>query len=263
MNQCYSSSNLNALLPMENYQLILNEQTRLYRYIHSQNTIQIKKFDSQEITRRKSCHCNECGQQSQFQFKTMNIPLKKRDLPKEQECPLPQLIVTKPESRMSSTFYKKSSFKNLSILEQKDYINNTQLSLNIHGFKRAYNRQNTLLKLITDGQERSKRKESSGLFSSSDMQSQNSLKSLNITTSPTQSFLQNHKNSIQPKTPVSLFSPKRKQNYTHNKFLNTSSKIYNPYQINSNKQLIIKPLQLKSSISSLVGQIPKLSKKKQ
>ncbi|CAD8159105.1 unnamed protein product [Paramecium pentaurelia] len=262
MNQSLFSFNLKALLPMENYQLILNEQTRMNKYIHSQNTIQIKELDLEQITRRKSCHCGQCGQQSQFQFKTMNIPLKVRQIPKEQEQIIPELIVTKPESRLS-TFYKKSSFKNLQIIETKDQTNNTQLSLNIHGLKRAYNRQNTLLKLITDGQERSKRRDSSGLFSSSDLQSLNSLKSLNITTSPTQSFLQNQKNSIQPKSPLSLFSPKRKHQQTHNKLQSTNTRNYNPYVINSNKQLLIKPLKLQNSLSTLGSSFPKLNKKKQ
>ncbi|CAD8145212.1 unnamed protein product [Paramecium octaurelia] len=263
MNQSLFSFNLRALLPMENYQLVLNEQTRMNKYIHSQNTIQIKELDLEQMTRRKSCHCGWCGSHSQFQFKTMNIPLKVREIPKEQEFNLPELMITKPESRMS-TFYKKSSFKNLQILESKDQPNNAQLSLNIHGLKRAYNRQNTLLKLITDGQERSKRRDSSGLFSSSELQSLNSLKSLNITTSPTHSFLQNQKNSIQPKSPLSLFSPKRRHKVTDNRFLSTTNKKnYNTYMINSNKQLLIKPLKLQTSLSTLGSSFPKLSKKKQ
>lgn len=40
-----------------------------------------------------------------------------------------------------NTYYKKSSFKNLKIFIPKDNNTiNTQLSLNIHGFKRAYNK---------------------------------------------------------------------------------------------------------------------------
>ncbi|CAD8069796.1 unnamed protein product [Paramecium sonneborni] len=258
MNQFHFSSNLNALLPMENYQLILNEQTRLSKNIHSQNTIQIKQFYSEQTTRRKSCQCSQCGQQSQFQFKTMNIPLKKREIPIEQEYPLLELMVYKAESRMS-TFYKKSSIKNLQTQESKDNINNTQLSLNIHGFKRAYNRKTALLKLITDCQDRSKRGENSELFSQSDLQSLNSQKSLNITTTPTQSYLQNHKNSIQP---LSLFSPKRKQNNTHKKLFSINIRNQNPYIINSNKQLLIKPLKLQTSRSTLLGcSFPKLIKK--
>lgn len=57
----------------------------------------------------------------------MNIPLKVRQIPKEQECIIPELIVTKAECKninnfiaRMSTFYKKSSFKNLQILESKD-----------------------------------------------------------------------------------------------------------------------------------------------
>ncbi|CAD8153587.1 unnamed protein product [Paramecium pentaurelia] len=269
MNQSLYSFNLKALLPLENYLLILNEKTRLNKYIHSQNTIQIKQLDSEQTTRRKSCHCGQCGQQSQLQFKTMNIPLKKREILKEQEYFTPELIVTNSDciQRLQiflakmNTYYKKSSFKNLQILIPKDNNTiNTQLSLNIHGFKRAYNKQNTLLKMITDGQERSKRKDSIGLYSQSDLQSINSQNYLNIAT---QSSLQNQKNSIQLKSPVSTFSPKRKYQNKHTKLLSTNIRNQNPYIINLNRQFLIRPLKLQTSLSSLQNQLPKLNKKAQ
>ncbi|CAD8158149.1 unnamed protein product [Paramecium octaurelia] len=256
MNQSLYSSNLNALLPLENYLLILNEKTRLNKFIHSQNTIQIKQLDSEQTTRRKSCHCGQCGQQSLFQLQTMNIPLKKIELLKEEEYAPPGFIATNSDSR-TNTFYKKSSFKNLQIFIPKENTNNTRLTLNIHGFQRAYNRQNTLLKMITDGQERSKRKET-GSFSQSELYSYNSLNSLNIAT---QSSLQNKKNSIQLKSPVSLFSPKRKQQQIHNKLLSTNTRNHNPYIINQNKQLVIKPLKFQTSTQTFGNLFPKLNKK--
>ncbi|CAK77960.1 unnamed protein product (macronuclear) [Paramecium tetraurelia] len=259
MNQSLYSSNLNALLPLENYLLILNEKTRLNKFIHSQNTIQIKQLDTEKTTRRKSCHCGQCGQQSLFQFQTMNIPLKKIEILKEEEYAPPGFITTNSESR-TNTFYKKSSFKDLQICIPKENTNNTRLTLSIHGFQRAYNRQNTLLKMITDGQERSKRKET-GSFSQSELYSYNSLNSLNSLNFATQSSLKNQKNSIQLKSPISLFSPKRKQQQKHNKLLSTNTRINNPYIVNQNKQFLIKPLKFQPSTQTFGCLFPKLNKK--
>ncbi|CAK66390.1 unnamed protein product (macronuclear) [Paramecium tetraurelia] len=172
-NQSPSSSQIiQALALMDTYNLVLNERKRTRRNTNFQIN-KTKAIEQSVKIRRKSCHCQLCGDLSSFQFDTMNIPYRKQK--KSAEKVEPQIQETPSQTtQRRSIFYRLQSLKSLE-------NNQARLSLEIHGFSKNYQRQNTVQQFIAESQERSRKGSinRSGFVNTSTSEN-HSVKSLNI-----------------------------------------------------------------------------------
>ncbi|CAD8122755.1 unnamed protein product [Paramecium sonneborni] len=168
------SQDFQALALIDTYNVVLNERKRNRQCTNFQ--IAQKKLVEQSVKiRRKSCHCQLCGNMSVFQFDMMNVPFQKKEKQVEKEEPQIQEFPGQPIQRRS-IFYRLQSLKT----QEMDKV---RLSLQIHGCDQKYLRQNTLQQLIAESNERPRKGSinSSGIVNTSTSDN-HSVKSLNINT---------------------------------------------------------------------------------
>ncbi|CAD8123831.1 unnamed protein product [Paramecium sonneborni] len=243
MKNNFFSQEFKALALINTYNVVLNERKRARQCTNFQ--IAQKKLEESSIKiRRKSCHCQLCGNMSAFQFDMMNVPFQKKELQVENiEPQIQETLNQSPQRR--SIFYRLQSLKPPENLKLR-------LSLKIHGCDKNFIRQNTLQQLIAENNERSRKGSLNGSVIVNTSTSENhSVKSLNI-------------NSCYEQSPTKLQSPLNEA--TSGRQLTTSStsskklKIMSTYFSQSARTLKTTQFQQISKQKGLI--LPKLTQKK-
>ncbi|CAD8208285.1 unnamed protein product [Paramecium pentaurelia] len=228
-----SSQNIQALALIDTYNLVLNERKRTRRNTNFQIN-KTKEIEQSVKIRRKSCHCQLCGDLGAFQFDTMNVPYYKKQSSVEKVEP--QILETPSQTtQRRSIFYRLQSLKSLENTKAR-------LSLEIHGFSKNYQRQNTVQQFIAESNERSRKgsMNRSGFVNTSTSEN-HSVKSLNIKTFNDQSPTSTKSPLIEPVTSSRTLKNSKKLLMMNTYFSQSARSLKTTQfsQINKSKALIL------------------------
>ncbi|CAK65080.1 unnamed protein product (macronuclear) [Paramecium tetraurelia] len=241
MKNNQSSKDLHALTLIDSYCVVLNDRKRIRKTTNF--LVKRNKFDEKTVRiRRKSCHCQLCGEMSAMQFNMMNVPFQK----KEQfvENPKPQIQESlSPSKERRSIFYQYQSLKSTE-------HHKLRLSLQIHGIDKNFSRQSTMKRLIAESNERSRRGSINGSYQVNTSTSDNqSVKSLNV-------------NIVQDQSPLNIQSSNNRAITNRNILIRSKKNLMiNTYFSQSARSL--KTTQFSQFNKQKVCALPKLIQKKQ
>ncbi|CAD8210535.1 unnamed protein product [Paramecium octaurelia] len=236
-----SSKDLQALTLIDSYCVVLNDRKRIRQTTNF--LVKNNKFKEKSIRiRRKSCHCQLCGEMTAMQFNMMNVPfLKKEQFVEKQKPQIKECLSQSKERR--SIFYQQQSLKSTE-------NHKLRLSLQIHGIDKNFSRQSTMKRLIAQSNERSRRVSINGSYQ------------VNTSTSDNQSVNSLNINIMQDQSPLKIQSSNNKA-LTNRNILISSKKnlMMNTYFSQSARSL--KTTQFSQFNKQKVCTLPKLIQKKQ
>ncbi|CAD8202577.1 unnamed protein product [Paramecium pentaurelia] len=241
MKNISSSQDLQALTLIDSYFVVLNDRKRIRQTTNFQSAQRKFKEKSVKI-RRKSCHCQQCGEMSALQFNMMNVPFQK----KEQ---IIEKVKKQNQETPSQSKERRSIFYQLQSLKSTENTN-VRLSLQIHGIGKNFCRPSTIKQLIAESNQRSRRGSIYGSYQGQTSTSDNhSVKSLSI-------------NIFQDQSPLKTQSPNNETITNRNTILSSKQNLMkNTYFSQSVRSL--KTTQ-QSQFNKYKGCIlPKLNQKKQ